>query len=203
MMMKQTCEFWFELLAQYVADGEPQIPEYAALRAHLRVCDACYAQRGRLLQVERGLRALPEASPDPALPQRIMERVVTQAEQPTLPEDPWLSWPVWVPAMTLIVALLCAAMLVPAQVLPSVGWSELDRYLIETHAPLSAFLPGTGDNPLLSLAVWSAIFAILAGLGLMLSLRSWREEHSRSLNQIEHQVADAAHWLGNMARRTH
>jgi hypothetical protein len=203
-MTMQICEFWFELLAQYVADGEPAVPEYAALRAHLGECGVCRAQLVRLRQVERELRTLPGVDPAQTLFQRIMAQVA-QAEQAAAPEEPWFSWSVWVPAITLIVALLCVAMLMPAQALPSVQWAELDRYLLEERAPLTVLLPlvGAQADPTLSLAVWSAVFSIMAGLGLMLSLRSWREEHNRSLNQIEHQVMDAAHWLGNMARRAH
>jgi hypothetical protein len=128
---------------------------------------------------------------------------VAQAEQAPAHEEPWLSWAVWVPTITLIVALCCAAMLVPPQSLPNVQWAEMERYLIEERLLLPELTAARQaiSTPPFSLAAWSAIFAILAGLGLTLSLRSWREEHSRSLNQIEHQVLVAAHRVGHMARR--
>ena len=46
------CEWYEDLLPQYVADGEPATRETAALRAHLASCPACADLLARLRRVE-------------------------------------------------------------------------------------------------------------------------------------------------------
>ena len=66
------CEQCRRELAEYVADGEPALACYQALRAHLQVCSACRAYALRLSLVEDALRTYPPVSFVPEMTPLVM-----------------------------------------------------------------------------------------------------------------------------------
>ncbi|MBC7236979.1 MAG: zf-HC2 domain-containing protein [Chloroflexi bacterium] len=196
------CKDWERLLPQYIADGEPEIPSYALLADHLRDCPNCQALAAELRVVEWALRHRPRVRAPSTLQVEILQRVERETERQ---EEKWQLMPsdIWVPAAVFALALLLAILLAPGQVLSGEGITELQPSL--TNWP--QILTQWGETLLASAQErefwigWSVVFALLAGLGLRLALRSWNTAASESLSRLEHQVVDAATRLWKDARR--
>lgn len=190
------CDLTCDSLPQYVADGETESLAYASVRAHLRVCATCRAQALALRHVEQGLRNLPLVVHDPLLTARILRRVA--AESDTIAEE-WrlLPWAVWVPALAVVLAIVFAAASLP---MPS------SATLVQgLRAMLSGWLPSAPVqvDAVLFWAIWLAVFATSAGVGIGLSLSHWDSSASHSLGKVQSRVSGAAARLWGLARRTH
>ena len=116
-----------------------------------------------------------------------------------------MPWDVWVPAAAFVIALFLALALAPTALLSETAMAELQPSL--GHWPTE--LIRWGESLMASMQeqgfwlVWSALFAVLAGLGLRLALRSWDIETAQSLDRLEHNLADAATRLFRDPRRAH
>lgn len=197
------CERIQEQLPQYIADGEPASSQYAAIRAHLRSCLPCGAQAQRLRLVEEALQAYPLVRPEASLTTRILGSL--SAEESTQ-EKEWrlLPWDVWVPALSFALAVLLAMRFIPPHLLPVTSGQEMESTLINWPNSVDAWtkLPALLEEDTFW-PVWSGIFAATAGIGLSLSLTCWNALNSRSLDNFEEHLTDAAHRLWGFARRAH
>jgi predicted anti-sigma-YlaC factor YlaD len=197
------CERVRAQLPQYVADGEPTLPAYSALREHLRMCASCRAFAARLRLVEGALHAYPRVSPAPEMAEAI-SRAVAQESQPA--REGWriLPWDVWVPAVAFALAVVIAVMSIPAEVLSATSAPAWGAVVIQWPSWISAWFTALhlklGESQFW--AIWIGIFATTAGLGISLSLTNWTARHSQSLDRLEARVTHAAARLWDLARRS-
>lgn len=186
------CERYSAMLAQYVVEGCPSTGEYHGLREHLAGCPPCQRDFHDLRRVELALRSWP---PRPA-PPHLTHRILAAIERET-PVEAWtaLPWSVWLPALTLLVALALAALLVPPQpaelpaaVLldPAIQWSGLLQML---------------DDPDLAYALWIGGSAALAGIGITLALMHGRLPNDDEIDDLRDRVSDTAQRFWRMAGR--
>jgi hypothetical protein len=197
------CERIQEQLPQYIADGEPASSQYAAIRAHLRGCLPCGAHARRLRFVEEALQAYPLVRPEASMVARIMGTI---SAEDSIQEKEWrlLPWDVWVPALSFALAVLLAMMFIPPHLLPATSVPELENTLTNWPNAVDAWtkLPSLVEEDAFW-PVWSGIFAAMAGIGVSLSLTCWNALNSRSLDNLEEHVTDAAQRLWGFARRAH
>ena len=198
------CEQIQERLPQYVADGEPALPEYYSLRAHLRDCPICRAYAKRLRSVEAALRTYPLVSPDADVTTRVIRAVYAENQSR---EGEWhlLPWDLWVPAVALMMALLIAVISVPPHLLPEPPIQQLGGAAENWPSPVSAWaasiLPQTDRE--VFWAIWTGIFVTAAGVGLSLSLACWNALNTRSLDHLEEHVLAVANRLRRITRHPH
>jgi len=196
------CEQCCWELPEYVADGEPDLPRYQVLRAHLQTCKACRAYALRLRLVEDALRTYPLLSPDPAMALMVMHRI---AAQETRGDEEWhlLPWDVSVPALAIALALALVVLSMPSHQPLPVSLPEVGGPLVEWPGAIDAWLAFV--RALMSKdifwAVWSGVFATTAGIGIGLSLANWSTLNRERLARLEDRIADAATWLRGRARR--
>ncbi len=201
------CERVQRQLSQYVADGAPRLVCYTGLRAHLRSCVACRALARQLSHVEDALTTLPMVVPDPILIERIVRVVDLDRQGTELCEQPgeWrlFPWDIWVPALTLVLALSIVGMSVPAHLLPWKAMSELENMPVNWTSLVDATKMWFryGVDPDRFWAIWIGAFVALAGLGLSMSLSSWDLRHRRRLDHLESQASDVAQRLRELVRR--
>lgn len=193
----QPCDRFNTRLPQYVADGEPALPQWVDVRAHLSVCPVCQVQLERLQAVEDALRSYPLAEPDSLMTARIMEGVV-EGEQ-DWQEWEILPWSVWVPAMAVMLALLIASFSIPSQSLPVLA-TQGGEEVLPAWRGVVAGLASVAQGARFW-TIWSGIFVTTAGLGISLALARWDTPHSKSLAQLEQRLSEAAGRLWATARR--
>jgi anti-sigma factor RsiW len=191
------CETIVDTLPQYVADGEPCTPEYAALQDHLATCAACQQHLEQLRWVEQGLRTYPEPAVDPDLTARIMGEIAEERGfQTQAGADDWRLLPldVWLPTATLLATLTILALSIPEHLhsLASRYAPQPDLLQRTVSLPqwLASFEGGVGDPAFW--ALWIGLFVALAGLGLCISLRAWSTDSAEGLAQLE---AGVASWM--------
>ncbi|MEA3407202.1 MAG: hypothetical protein U9R48_03875 [Chloroflexota bacterium] len=194
-----SCKQVQDQLPQYVADGEPMSPYYAALRTHLYSCSACQAYAHRLRSVEDALRTCPPVHPSPLLTNRILRTVGRERAE----AEEWqpLSWDVWVPIATFIMALIIASASLSQEMLAPVR----DTRMAEMLAAWSHFLQsrsslwGSTKRDLLW-AVARGILATIAGLGMGITLAYWSERGGASLQDLEQRLTNTAERLWERTR---
>ncbi len=191
------CDEIREILPQYIADGEPRQQSYRALQAHLISCPSCRDYALRLRVVEQALHAFPFVSPDPEMAGCIMRSVLAQKQA----QEEWhlFPWDVWVPAIAFSLAIIVALMCLPANLLPVMNLTDLERNVVVEGTASSMSLQVSMD---LFWALWIGISVIAAGIGLSLSIFHWNKANSKSLGRLETRVTDAAAKLWDFARRT-
>ena len=195
------CEHMRERLPEFVAEGEPGAPQHSDLRAHIRRCPKCSAYAADLRTVERALRTYPLAPADPQLTARILEYLLVRDRV----EEPWvpLPWSVWVPVAALTVAVVLVVLSVPAQTLHGIAPTPTGLAPVTAPGWILAWVQSvrTGTTTERFWAIWIGAFVALAGIGVALGLKGWNTQNSRSLDDLEHRVADAAQRvLGNLRR---
>lgn len=189
------CNPFESLLAEYVASGEPDLPDYAPLRQHLALCSACQAQLAAYRQVEVALHTRPIRVTGPILTARIMHQIALDEAH----RQSWkpLPWSIWVPMGSVLLALVIVFLSIPGMSLQNLAPPEG----MAAIAPYGSLLEMLGLERNFFWILWSVIFATLAGLGIRMSLRSWQVMNSQSLSHLEEQVSDTAHRLWEAARR--
>jgi len=194
-----SCNQFQEELPQYVADGERPLPQYDALRAHLQECASCRDHVDRLRLVEGALYSYPRMAPDPTLTDRILLAI---AEHEIEAED-WrpLPWDVWVPALAFIATFLVIMFSFPSNNFTLISVRESKNAFVSWSELLhngASLWEGMGTD--LLWAIWSGIFATIAGLGLGVSITCWNELQSSSVHQLEERLTDTVHRLWGRAR---
>jgi len=152
------CDTLREQLIDYVVAGEPAEDRYAALRAHLYHCALCQQDLDHLRKVELALRAWPLEEVTTSLQLRLL----ATGNRPQQPMDPYpLSWPIWLPALTVLIAIALALFLTPVPL----------SIALQPAAP-----PSEWNLAALSLdqdalrAVWVGVSVALAGIGVTMAL---------------------------------
>jgi len=196
------CEYYRQELPQYIADNEPRLALYQGLRAHLEVCAACRSYAMQLRIAEDALRTYPLVLAPTDLTAVVMRYICAQGSEG---DEEWrlLPWEYWVPTLALFLALTLIMLSMPPKMLVAVRLDELentfshwpavvDKWLVSVQAMASkdAFW-----------AVWSAVFATTAGLGIGLSLANWSALNRERLDRLEERAADMATWLRSRTRR--
>lgn len=190
-----------DLLAEFVADGQPSTRPYRALRDHLATCSACRGQAARLSIVHEALRAWPMATPPEALPARIIALLADEKG----PLQAWhaLPWSIWVPAVTALAAMLVVLLALPGQIVPAEAGGQIGAAaaqwpltLAERGARVQADL-----DPHAVAALWAGLFVSLGGVGVTMALRAWGEPYDRQVDCLRRAVTDTAGRLVRLARR--
>ncbi len=205
------CRLVQRQLPQYIADGEPALPLYASLRAHLASCHACSTYAAQLRLVENALHTYPLVAAGEGLGERIRATVDLEG-RPRQEEWHLWQWDLWIPAIALVAALIIATLSLPP------GWASWGLLSEWANTPLTApqalpgwvdkirqvlppqDLPGQNANSSVFWGVWIGIFVTTAGLGISLSLATWGRKHSQRLNDLESQVSDLATRVWTQAR---
>jgi predicted anti-sigma-YlaC factor YlaD len=200
----QFCEQMQQLLPQYVADGEPALSDYGALREHLSVCMACQDYAMRLRTVEHALRSRPLVSPGPAMAERVV-RTLSRENDPAEEEWHWLPWDVWLPALAFALAILIAVMSIPQHLLAGSGTPTLVGNLATWPDMLSFWLTSlqTRLGETVFRAIWLGVFATTAGLGISISLACWNAVNSESLDHLESRFSSLADRVRHPWRHAH
>ena len=196
------CDMFCDLLAEWVADGEPESVAYAGLRRHMQTCPQCSVLLPPLRRAEEALRAYPTIQADPALLRRIIEAISLE-QLPEIEQWRLLPWDVWVPAVAVGGALLILLYAVP---------TDVRSMAFLGAAPAPQVFSGDVEGRLAALralvdqdrfwAIWSAAALMLSGAGLKLFLSRWDEATKRQVDRFEEQVSDAANRIVDLARRT-
>ncbi len=153
-----TCDTLRDQLVDYVVAGEPADDRYTALRAHLCHCALCQQDLDHLRQVELALRAWPLEEVTPSLQLRLL----ATGNRPQQLMDPYpLAWPIWLPALTVLIAIGLALFLTPVPLSialqPAGPLSEWDRAALSLDQDaLRALLVG--------------VSVALAGIGVTMAL---------------------------------
>jgi anti-sigma factor RsiW len=178
------------LLPQYVADGMPTTCEYAAVRAHLASCPHCRITVERLVQVETSLSRWPLQQAPPDMAERILAAIDREA-----PIEAWnmLPWNVWLPALTLLVALALAIHLTPAMQagLITAPWIEPGKM-----APLPLQF---SRDPAFLWALWIGFSIAVSGMGITLALVHGRLPDEEEIDHLRDRLSDTAHRLRRLA----
>ena len=145
-----TCQAMRDLLAEYVADGEPLTARYASLRMHLQQCEACRQDLTYLRDVEQALRAWPLEKVSVPLRERLLA-TLDMRNDPAL-RYPQL-WSIWLPIVTILTAIALALALAPAPL------------------PLTLAVPQGGKEwaPMVIALDQETLQAILVGIGVALA----------------------------------
>ncbi len=191
-------------IVQYIADGEPALPVYASLRAHLGTCASCRAEAERLRAVEGALRVMPVAAPPVGLAPEVMRRVNSLGQPP---REEWrlFSWETWVPVVAFAVALLIAMISMPANLLSSMTLYELESTLRALPGQAGGWL-----SPMESITrnelfwvIWTSLFVTMAGVGFSLSLRNLSREATAWLAEWCDRLTDVTDRAWQRARNAH
>ena len=189
------CEQIQHRLPQFIADGEPPRLDSHALRAHLRECARCSSYAQRLRWAEEALRTWPLLPPDPALTRRILAAVAAE-ERRRVEWEP-LPWNVWLPVLTLLLALSLFVWSLSPGGPPLRLVEDVEHGLINWSIPISSWVTSVRLETSTEQfwAIWIGFFATTAGIGLSMALTRWSRDNSRSLGALETQVADAVQRL--------
>lgn len=181
-----SCQAYAAMLAQYVADGEPARDEYRALRQHLSSCAACQETLATLRRVEAALWSWPPHKAPAGMTVRILGAIENET-----PVQAWklLPWSIWVPALTLLVALALAVLLAPA---PAVSLLEPPVQLLHLRLP---------EDPSLLWAVWIGVSAVIFGAGITMALVQGRMPNEAEIDHVRHRLSDKAQRLLHLAER--
>jgi anti-sigma factor RsiW len=197
------CEWYEDLLPQYVADGEPATRETAALRAHLASCPACADLLARLRHVEDALQTYPQ----PALPGALAAHVVAEVGQAGSREPgawEWLPWNVWVPVLVLAIAVLLAGFSAPQQAFAPGPMVDLAPTADEWSATLDGWTSGLvaspHSDPLVLVWIGGSVLAAIAGM--LIGLSAWRQADPTSHDLLQVRVERMAHWFGTLLGRS-
>lgn len=196
-----TCPEIRALLPEYVAEGKPGGPAYAALRAHLAACPRCRAQMERLCRVEAALRSWPIAAAPPDLAPYVLAALVGERRD----AEPWqvLPWRIWVPALAVTVALFVSVVAMSLDAWPSAD--QVQTLLSGWHASILAWLAPlqVRVDPSIFWAIWSGIFVTTAGLGISLGLRAFNQLDRQELDHLEEQAGEVADRVWGRLRGAH
>jgi hypothetical protein len=182
-----TCNAYHDLMAEYVAEGEPSTWRYALLRRHLSQCASCRAQVDRLRHVEQALWAWPLEMVSAPLHERL---VATLDGRETGERWPLVPWNVWLPLLTLLAAASLVFLLVPPGERASLGslFAGNGVRLVE----------GMIDNHVLT-AVWMGVCVALAGIGLTTALTLGRLPNHDEIGSFRDRASAAAEHLWRLA----
>ena len=172
---------------------------YAPLRTHLTSCSTCRAYARRLRSVEDALRTYPRAHPSSLLTDRILRAV--GRERAEMEEWHPLSWDVWIPVLSFVMALLIASASLSQEILARVPDSQLAEMLATWPRFLQSgsTLWESMEKDLLW-AVASGIFATIAGLGMGLTLAYWSKLDAFDPGQVEQRITNTAQRLWKRTR---
>jgi anti-sigma factor RsiW len=153
-----TCEALRDQLVEYVVEGEPVEARYDALRAHLQLCSACAQNLMYLRRVEQALRAWPLEDVSMPLRERLLSTLDRRQGLQSGPSQPWS---IWLPALTVAVAIVLALLLAPVPFslvlqVPHVGVESVS---------LASSLPREAIQ-----AILVGVAMALAGIGLTTAL---------------------------------
>ncbi len=169
------CSKYLDALPEYVAAGEPDLSQYEGLRSHLAWCPCCQQDACTLRETEAALRAWPLYPVPPDLYARIMQAIDRRL---TVEEWQPMPWNVWLPALSLSLAVLLACHLMPSAVfgLPL-------RQLVQENGEITVHLdPRLGQQA--AWAIWTGVFAALAGIGLTLALTVGRMPSPQEMGEF-------------------
>lgn len=212
--MSSRCEEHAPDLAQYVADGEPLDMAFAALRAHVSTCPICVRRIALLREVEAALGTWPQIAAQPDLAWRILSRLPAEYAQPSVMEE-WraLPWNVWVPALTLGVAVALVWVASPPGSTQGGSVQHLGARVSELPRVIGSWAGGLGlpvQAPAVAAtqwgdkafwAIWSGVCIALGGGGVSLALGTWGEQHERRWQELRQSVAQAAERVVRLAHR--
>ncbi|MHB0857421.1 MAG: hypothetical protein ACYC5M_07595 [Anaerolineae bacterium] len=185
------CELCRAMLPQYIADGEPLLPGYTVLQAHLRTCPACRAYAARLHAVEDALRTYPMV----AAPPQVAAQILSTLGEPTHGTETWEPLPrsVWSPLMVTVVVAAMVFLSI-AQVDSGLFWANLESTFVNWAQPQHV----AAASRTLTIrqedfwAVWCGIFVSISGLGLCVALSSWNARHHTALYRLEALASERA-----------
>lgn len=193
------CRKYRRWLCEHMVDDSSAMDCPQDLRAHLADCVACRRYAQKLQIIDAALRERSLRSVSPYLSQRIM-RSVEQMEQ-----EHWeiLPWSVWLPALTIAAGLIVAACALPAGYLSPQKVSFWERSVTLTGTqPLPLFQPPLGESDAFW-ALWSAVFAVVSGLGIILGLNSFDEEQRDCVHEVKRDIQSRADRLLHPLRHAH
>lgn len=198
-----SCEECRGLLPQYIADGEPVRRAPAGLREHLAACVACRELAVRLRYVEGALLAYPSQDAPPALAQAVVAQITLPDARPPAEEWQWLPWDVWVPALALLLAVALASFSVPPHAFAPAPSIDVAPVTLPSGEALQAWLAGLRQSSGGSLfwVAWTAASIILAVLGMMVGLSSWRRADATAHEALHARVAHVTDWVGGLLGR--
>ncbi|MHB1357454.1 MAG: anti-sigma factor [Anaerolineae bacterium] len=179
-------------LAQYVADGEPNSPEYQQLRNHLAHCSFCRGYLPKLRRVEVALQTYPKVPADAALRFNIARIVTDTQNRPS--EWHAFPWTVWVPAATIMAASLVALYLIPNGAVDpgnAINWQTpivVSPQILETWLQSFRLTLSRGDLA----TIGGAIAAILGGTGIFYAVSSLGPEQNKQLDRLGNETANRA-----------
>ncbi|MHB1319852.1 MAG: anti-sigma factor [Anaerolineae bacterium] len=153
-----TCEALREVLVDYVSEGEPVGAGYDSLRAHLQLCSACAQDLIYLRRVEQALRAWPLEQVSIPLRDRLLSTLDQRQESQGEPSQPWS---IWLPALTVSVAIALALLLSPVPLSVSLEGSA-------AGPELNSLAPALNREALQAIMV--GIATALAGIGVTTAL---------------------------------
>ncbi|MGI6367995.1 MAG: hypothetical protein ACOX2L_06480 [Anaerolineae bacterium] len=166
-----------QVLAEYVASGE-QDRVLGEHWQHVRDCPICQRDLQRLRRVEVALRQWPMVS----VPAMLNERLLAAARLPRSLEENYPRWTIWLPAVTVVIAIALALLLAPASL----------------HVALNA--PPQAAEPSLSffaldreagLALWIGMCVALAGIGVTMGLADSRMPDREDLDVLRTRASRA------------
>jgi hypothetical protein len=179
-------------LAQFVADGEPALPEYLQLRMHLAQCSICRGYLQKLRRVEAALKTYPRATADASLRLNIARIVEGNQNKPSA----WhlLPWTVWVPTATIMAASLVALYLLPNGTMApgnAINWQAPVVFSPDTLGLwLQSFRLTLSQSDLATIG--GAIAAILGGTGILWAISSLDPEQNKQLDRLGNEATDRA-----------
>ena len=112
-----------------------------------------------------------------------------------------LPWSVWVPLAALTMGVALVVLSVPAQTLH--GLAPTPTQLAPVPGWIVAWVSSvaTGATTERFWAIWIGAFMALSGIGVALGLKGWNTQNSRSLDDLEHRMVDAAERVLGTLRR--
>ena len=153
-----TCEALRDQLVDYVAEGEPLEGRYDALRAHLQQCSACALDLYYLRRVEQALKAWPLEDVSAPLRERLLSTLDRREALQCGSSQPWS---IWLPALTVSVAIVLAVLLAPV---PFSLVLQVPQAGVE-YVPVASSLPHEALQ-----AILVGVAMALAGIGLTTAL---------------------------------
>lgn len=193
------CGEYRRWLGEHMLDDLNAMDYPRDLRAHLADCAACRRYAQKLQIIDTALRERPLRSVSPYLSQRIM-RSVERMEQ-----EHWeiLPWSVWLPALAVAGGLIVAAYSFPTGHFLPQEISFWERSVTLAGAqPVSLLEPPLGESDAFW-ALWSAVFAVISGLGISLGLNSFHEEQRECVQEVKQDLQSRAERLLHPLRHAH
>ncbi|NLT74395.1 MAG: hypothetical protein GXX94_09435 [Chloroflexi bacterium] len=175
-----------ELLAEFAVEGHLDQVHEEILKRHLACCAKCRLELAHLRRVEYALRTWPLERVDAPLHARLMAMLATAYREspPAMP-----SWPIWVPLVTIALAMGLALLLAPA--MPALSLPD----------PTTEFAQATasahGRDALL--AIWIGAAVALAGAGLTTALSQAVQPGHPDLQSVRRRAAEAAEHIRQFA----